>query len=75
MLRLLNATSPHGLSQGLDFLEYYKRENSFDTSDIVTSHTACLPAKKNCGAILINATSPHGLCGRMGVMLVEHNKM
>ena len=45
MLHLLNATSLHGLSQRFHFLKHCTRENGFDTSVIVISHTACLPAK------------------------------
>ena len=45
MLHLLNATSPHGLSQRFLFLKCCTRENAFDASVIVISHTACLPAK------------------------------
>ena len=53
MLHLLNATSPHGLSQRFHFLKCCTRENAFDTS-----HTLHVCLQKVCSAILINATSP-----------------
>ena len=45
MLHLLNATSLHGPSERFHVLKHCTRENAFDTSVIVISHTACLPAK------------------------------
>ena len=64
---LINATSPHGLNQCIHFLKHCTRENAFDTSVIVISHTVCLPAKGLRFAVLhlFNTTSPHGFSQRI----------
>ena len=64
---LINATSPHGLNQCIYFLKHCTRENAFDTSVIVISHTVCLPAKGLRFAVLhlFNTTSPHGFSQRI----------
>ena len=79
MLHLLNATSPHGLSQRFHFLKCCTRERFRRKCYSCITH--CMSACKRFAAQfssmlhLLNATSPHGLTGRMKVMLVEHHKM